>query len=825
MSQTIDVGIDLGTTNSAVAVLRDVTPEVIRNNDGDQITPSAVWADGRDRLHVGRRARERSQSDPDNACVEFKLRMGTADPVRTLAGRPMTPEALSAEVLRSLRADAATRLGREPSAAVITVPAAFGLSACDATRRAAGMAGLTQAPLLTEPAAAAHTYGFQTADEDATWLVYDLGGGTFDAAVVRLVDGEFSVVQHAGDNVLGGKLIDWRIVDELLIPAAQRIPGLADLARGNPRWIAAVAALKSAAERAKIQLSRGRDTDIDIELIDDDRRRYPFTYELQRSDVESLADPLITKSINLCKDALARLGVAPGDIAKVVMVGGQTLMPHLRDRVGTELGIEPDFDEDPMTVVARGAAIFAGGRPLSEDPAAPPPVAGGFTVKLAYPRVGPDIDPVVTGQVSGGEGAPLDRLSVELVNETSDPAWRSGRIRLTDRGHFSTSLWASRGRRHIYRIELSDQTGRVLPVTPNELSYIVGGVETDQTLGTTIGVGLDGNRMVPLIKQGSALPARNVVALRTTVTLRAGQGGGMIRIPVLEGHHARGDRNRRIGRLEVRADQVDRTVPAGSEIRLTIDVDASRLVTASADVPILGEVFDHTINLNTEEAPGFDDVAEQAGIELARLAAVRERHVSTGSPLAELHLYRIEDERLEQETRDLVRASRTSPDDAMAAQKRILDLRVAIDAAEDELRWPELVREAEHLIVQARDMVTASGTDNDRASLPAYEAAINQAIETRDADLLRRRIDELQQHVLRVLDRGPTLQILMFDELSRHRGSMRDAAQADRLIIEGRKAIDSGQPERLRTINPQLREQIQKPDVPLNVFSTVDLFG
>ncbi|HIW62412.1 MAG TPA: Hsp70 family protein [Candidatus Stackebrandtia excrementipullorum] len=823
MSQTIDVGIDLGTTNSAVAVLRDVTAEVIRNNDGDQLTPSAVWADSRDRLHVGRRAKERSRSHPDSACVEFKLRMGSTDTVKTLAGRPMTPEALSAEVLRSLRSDVAQRLGHEPSAAVITVPAAFDLSACDATRRAAGLAGLKQAPLLTEPAAAAHTYGFQAADEDAMWLVYDLGGGTFDAAVIRLVDGEFSVVRHAGDNFLGGKIIDWRIVDELLIPAARRVPGLADLSRGNPRWAGAVAALKAAAEAAKVQLSRGDGADIEVELMDEDRRRHEFEYELQRSDIENLADPVITKSLNLCRDALAGLGMGSDDIAKVVMVGGQTLMPYLRQRVGAELGIALDFDEDPMTVVARGAAIFAGGQTVDQEPAAAPSSRGGYSVKLAYPRVGPDADPVVMGRVAGPDTA-LDALSVELVNDTSQPPWRSGRVRLTDRGHFSTSLWASRGRRHTYRIELSDQTGRMLSVSPGELTYTIGGVETDQTLGTTIGVGLDGNRMVPLIRQGAALPARHVVALRTTVTVHRGEAGGMIRIPVLEGRQSRGDRNRRIGRLEVQADQVARTVPAGSEIRLTIEVDASRLVTASADVPILGEVFDHTISLNTEEAPAFDDIAEQAAIEKARLAAVRERHLAAGSPLTELYLSRIDDERLAEETDDLVRAARTSPDDALAAQKRIIDLRVAIDAAEDELRWPELVQEAERTVAEAVGLVNTEGTERDRESLPAYASAIDAAIEARDPDLLRRRIDEMQQHVLRVLDRGPALQIMLFHELSRSRGNLRNPNEAGRLIAEGNRAIDGGEPERLRAINMQLREHMHEPDIQLNVFSTVDLF-
>ena len=192
--------------------------------------------------------------------------------------------------------------------------------------------------------------------------------------------------------------------------------------------------------------------------------------------------------------------------------------------------------------------------------------------------------------------------------------------------------------------------------------------------------------------------------------------------------------------------------------------------------------------------------------------------------MTELYLSRIDDERLAEETDDLVRAARTSPDDALAAQKRIIDLRVAIDAAEDELRWPELVQEAERTVAEAVGLVNTEGTERDRESLPAYASAIDAAIEARDPDLLRRRIDEMQQHVLRVLDRGPALQIMLFHELSRSRGNLRNPNEAGRLIAEGNRAIDGGEPERLRAINMQLREHMHEPDIQLNVFSTVDLF-
>src|SRR5262249_12822885 len=199
--------------NSAVAVLRGVDTEVVKNNDDRDPTPSAVGIDRRARMYVGRVARERAELDPDNTSLEFKLRMGAADPVKRFAasGRELTAEQLSAEVLKSLRGDVRQRHGVELTAAVITVPAAFDLSACEATRRAGALAGLTTTPLLQEPTAAAFAYGFQR-EQDARWLVYDLGGGTFDAAVVQVRDGELTVLTHRGDNFLGGKLIDWQIV-------------------------------------------------------------------------------------------------------------------------------------------------------------------------------------------------------------------------------------------------------------------------------------------------------------------------------------------------------------------------------------------------------------------------------------------------------------------------------------------------------------------------------------------------------------------------------------------------------------------------------------
>ena len=185
--ETIDFGIDLGTTNSSIALLKGTEVEVIKNNEGQEYTPSCVWIDKSGRVIVGRAAKERVESDLENTSSEFKLRMGTeTEYLFKRSGRRMKPEELSAEVLKSLKADVQQRVGENLEAAVITVPAAFELPQCEATNKAAKLVGFSMNPLLLEPVAAAMAYAFQTTSNKAFWLAYDFGGGTFDAAVIQV---------------------------------------------------------------------------------------------------------------------------------------------------------------------------------------------------------------------------------------------------------------------------------------------------------------------------------------------------------------------------------------------------------------------------------------------------------------------------------------------------------------------------------------------------------------------------------------------------------------------------------------------------------------
>lgn len=821
---TIDFGIDLGTTNSAIAVLNGIDAEIIKNNEGHETTSSAVWIDRRNRLHVGRAAKERGEVDAENTCAEFKLRMGTTGQPKVFkaSGRSVEPEEMSAEVLKSLKADVAQRMGEDLQAAVITVPAAFELAACDATRRAAELAGLRHAPLLQEPSAAALAYGFQTEADNVFWLVYDFGGGTFDAAVINVRDGEFTVVNHRGDNFLGGKLIDWKIVEELLIPAVTREYPLPDFGRGNPRWVGAVSKLKLAAEAAKIRLSQVDVAEIVLELNSGDGRSFEFEYDLTRGDVERLAEPFIARSVNLCGKALRESGLGPGDIEKVLLVGGPTLSPYLRERLADPregLGIPLEHSQDPITVVARGAAIFAGSKRLDTILPAPAPSGGECTVELEYSPTGPDIEPFVGGKVSGADTA---GWSLEFVNAEARPmGWRSGKIVLTAEGTFTTTLWAERGRTNTFLIELTDSTGARRQVTPDRLTYTVGLVDTQPPLTQAIGVGLENNAVEWLFKRGTPLPARRRILLRTTISISRGEGKGMLRIPVLEGEHDRADRNRSAGRLELEPSQVRRDVPEGSQVDLTLNIDESRIVVARAYVPILDEEFEHVINLQTVTVPEHADLARDAKAEKRRLEAARRQVPETCDPRAAAVLNRIDEEQIVQDVDAMVEAARVDPDAATACGKRLLDLRAAVDELEEALEWPLLVQESRELIPAVRELVTEQGTESHRRSLVIGEAAVHEAIAAHDADLLRQRMGDLRTLVLQLLEHSGELPFLTFGDLKLLRPDMRDQAEAAQLIATGERAAANHDAGTLRDINDQLRRMLPEPPPPSDPFSTV----
>lgn len=798
---TVDYGIDLGTTNSGIAVLEDTEAEVIRNNENSEIMPSVVHIDKGGNLIVGRGAYERLEVDPGNTIGEFKLRMGSDHTYRfDRDGRVMTPEALSAEVLKSLRSDVQQRKGEDLRAAVISVPAAFELPQCDATRRAAELAGLAFSPLVQEPVAAAMAYGFQKEGEKAFWLVYDLGGGTFDAAVIQVRDGLIQVVNHEGDNNLGGKLIDWAIVEELLVPAVKVQHSLEDFRRGNPKWQASFAKLKWYAEKAKIQVSRADHAEVQIEslLKDDSGASIAFEFTLKRSDVERLMEPFVARTIDISRKVLTDKALAPENVERVILVGGPTLTPYLRERLKDKtdgLGIDLDFSVDPLTVVAQGAAIFAGTQQMKES-LRPTPQVGEYRVELEYKAVGPDTDPLVGGKVIAPNGEDLLGHTIEFVNESFSVGWRSGKVPLNAKGSFTTELRAEKGKRNIFRIYLFDGSGTTLPVAPDQFTYTVGLAITDPPLIHSVGVALANNQVQRFFKKGSPLPVRGKDVLHTTEP-RA------IRIPVVEGESPKANRNKLIGHIEIPPERISRDVPAGSEVEVKIEIDKDRIVHSEAFVPIL-DVLEKSVLKLVSARPERQDIRQDLDREKERLARVRPEARTVSDTRAAPILGEIERQNMVSQAETSLAAGEDNREELEVADQRVRELQVKLDELEESLAWPALVAEAESQLVSTREVVQKHGDPAARAQLASLERELREAIARHDEDVVRRKTEQLKSLTWGILVELPAFWISYLQNLEERRGSMRDQALAGELFARGARAIQGNDLDGLRAVVRQL---------------------
>ena len=347
------IGIDLGTTNSCVAVMEGGEPTVITNQEGARTTPSVVgFAKNGERL-VGQLAKRQAVSNPENTIISIKRHMGTDYKVN-VEGKSYTPQEISAMILQKIKADAEAHLGEPVKQAVITVPAYFTDSQRQATKDAGTVAGLEVLRIINEPTAAALAYGVDKG-EDGKILVFDLGGGTFDVSILELGEGVFEVLATSGNNHLGGDDFDQRIMD-YLISEFKKETGI-DLSNDK----LADQRLKEAAEKAKIELSGVASTQINLPFITADATGPKhLDVTLTRAKFDELTRDLVEATIEPTRKAMKDAGLSASEIDKVLLVGGSTRIPAVQEAIKRELGKEPTKNINPDECVAIGAAIQGG---------------------------------------------------------------------------------------------------------------------------------------------------------------------------------------------------------------------------------------------------------------------------------------------------------------------------------------------------------------------------------------------------------------------------------------------------------------------------------
>ena len=348
------IGIDLGTTNSCVAVMEGGEPVVIPNAEGNRTTPSVVAFSKNGERLVGQIAKRQAVTNPDNTVISIKRKMGTAEKVK-IEGEEFSPQEISAMILQKLKTDAENYLGQKVTQAVITVPAYFSDSQRQATKDAGKIAGLEVLRIINEPTAAALAFGMDKEDQDQKIMVYDLGGGTFDVSILDIGDGVFEVLATNGNTHLGGDDFDDRIID-YLVSEFKKSNGI-DLKSDKM----AMQRLKEAAEKAKIELSGMQQTQINLPFITADAQGPKhLDITLTRAKFEELIRDLVDATKVPVEQAMKDAGVTANDIHKVLLVGGSTRVPCVQEEVKKITGKDPDKGINPDECVAIGAAIQGG---------------------------------------------------------------------------------------------------------------------------------------------------------------------------------------------------------------------------------------------------------------------------------------------------------------------------------------------------------------------------------------------------------------------------------------------------------------------------------
>jgi molecular chaperone DnaK len=792
--RSLYLGIDLGTTNSAAAVFDGTQVHLIRNPQGGSLTPSVVRLDARGQVTVGAKARRLLEADPANTRGEFKRLMGTGQQLEFPAsGQKRTPESLSAEVLRSLRADVREQLGFEPAHAVISVPALFELPQASATSEAARLAGFERVELIQEPIASALAAGWTAKDASGAWMVYDLGGGTFDASLLETRDGLLRVVGHDGDNFLGGRDFDWALVDHVLDQLSKE-SGLS-LKRADPALATGMAKLKLAVEDAKIELTRSRQTSLVLPGLALGPHVLDVDVTLTREDLERRCLALADRSVAVCLRLLAAHGLEPSQLQRMVLVGGPTVMPFLRARLKGLLGSPLEEGLDPMTLVAQGAALYAANVGLRARAASPAP-EGGLRVWLQYPAMTSDLTPYVVGRFTGETG----NLPVRVQLERQD-GWKSAEAAVSAEHAFLVSVDLVPRQQSEFKLIARAADGAVLPVSPDHLTLVQGVTLGDPPLSRTLGVATADDRVQVYFERGAPLPAKRTFRHETVEALLPGNAGA-VRIPVVQGEYEMAHLCRLVGALEIRGNQLQAPLPLGSEVELTLELDRGGRLAARALIVDTGQVFEQVAHLLVPSAEPA--VLEKGlGATRERIAALRTAAFRNGLT-RQIETLGGLDVRLQEVERDLEAARGGDADAGQKARRALLETDATLEDLEAESRLPELEEEALDTAAWASRWVSELGSPQEQRLLDDAVGGLERARKSRQQSELQRRLRQVRQLGIAAYYRHPEAWAWQFESAASEVHAMRDLPKAEKLVSEGRAALKRGDKSVLRRVTEQL---------------------
>ncbi len=807
MENTINFGIDLGTTNSAIAkfIKGDV---IVFNNPldfGRSTLPSVVYYK-KDKIVVGNKAKEYLERDPKNVVGLFKRKMGTSESFKIKSlNDSKTPIDLSAQVLKELKTFVNT--GDNLDSVVITIPASFDSIQSNATKEAGLQAGFKQVVLLQEPIAASLAYANMKKSndlKDGHWLVYDLGGGTFDVALVRIKDGEMKVIDHEGDNFLGGSDFDRLMVEKLVIPKITEEYSFDDLENqmksASGKYNTKYYSLLHQAEEAKIRLSAVSSAEVIVERMEDEEgNEVDMEITITRSEFNDLIKSSIDGTIEMIKTILTRNSMTAKDIQFNLMVGGSTYIPYVRKRVEEVLQIPVNCEIDPTTAVAVGAAYFAATKQKDLSTKKLENKISSISIKASYNKASKEKDELFAARITGN----TEGLFYKVVRQ--DGGFDSGLKKLSAR--INEDLPLVENAYNFFTLTVYDSENNV--------------IETDiETIGINSGFGISGQplpediclevddydnpgqtRLALIFQRNSVLPTKRTLTFPINKTILKGNETDRIWINVYEGPQTSlPEANKLIGVISITGKQVSRDIAKGSDLEVTITISESRDLTVSGYLNMSDQEFKNVFNPKERDTnigllkEQIIDLSSKLDNEIE--IATEKEDYETASALTKV---KKEMEIVSDEVDKLADDDVTDKRYQLEDKKR--KIAQEIDSATKNKRLQKAIEIYSKIKTECDNLIEESGNDHERKIFNDIVSQENAFMSTKSPIKIQEKSDELQSIIGQIHWRTPDFLTGIFNWLKQDQAKMNDQSQAKSLIDAGNFALESQNWDRLKEIN------------------------
>jgi len=762
----IDIGIYIGNEYSAIARMENGEPVVKKSQVLKDTMPTSIYIDKKGTIQVGEIANNaikskklnaihRLGSSAQNSFTGFLRTIGTDKKYYSnILNKEFSSEDLVSEIIKTLKSFISDE---EVHAAVITIPAKFTINQKDAIVRAGELAGLNQVELLQEPIAALMVYGLDVKSKDGYWLVFDFGGGTFDAALLKVEEGIINLIDNEGDNYLGGNNLDYAIVDEIIIPYLEENFVFDSILADDSKKKILQDTLLFYAKEARKQMSFN-----DTHYILSDVGDIPGEYEEFELDItvtqemmQNTLGPIFLKAIDICKALLERNQLDGNSLDSLILVGGPTYSPILRKMLEEQI-TKPDVSVDPMTVVSKGAAMFASTVDVSDEIKEQQRDKTKIQLEFGYEATTVEEEEFVTVKIlkDKTEGEINDKVFIDIVR--SDKAWSSGKTEIDDNGEV-IEVNLNLGKPNAFNVLTYNEQGDFLPREPSDFTIIQGSRIGSTTLPYSIGIEVKSQasgkvifRSIKGLEKNQSLPAAGTInGWKTDKDIRPGIKDDFIKIPIYQGEHgAEGTRaiyNEHVYDVIITGEDLPGFLPKGSDVDLTIKVDKSERISISAFFPSLNYNHDIEVPSNTT----------QKEIDAGWLESEINKAQQTLNLIKQEGVYSNQNE-LDKQDSDISETKKHFEQGKgdYDRKKDVLDsLRCSLkklDEIQSASEWPKTEEELKEVFYRLEETNKQFGNDKTNTLLEQFKEQIPEVIEEKNVKVAQELIDNMHSmnHVL-----------------------------------------------------------------------------